>query len=96
MARSCLDLTCLQKSPLWFKLVKIRGNSFFEEGAKGNILELGGLGYMVIPHLICSLKQVEIDFDKLTKSEALNICIAPPIAKARVTNKHCIGALKSQ
>lgn len=43
---------------------------------------------MEIPHLVCSFKPVEIDFEK----ESFNMCIA----KARITNEHCIGVLKSR
>lgn len=84
MARSCLDLTCLRKSPLWSKLVQVHGNSF-----DGGQYLLGDSNYIAIPHLVCSFKfQVDIDSNK----EAFNMCVA----KARVTNEHCIDVLKSR
>lgn len=84
MLGSCVDVTCLHRSPLWQEL---HGSSMFGDGQ----YLLGNSGYINTSHLVCSFKWADQGVNREHREE-FNTCVA----KVRVTNEHCIGVLKSQ
>lgn len=81
MPGSCCDITCFKKSPLFRRADDA---TVFSDGQ----YLLGDSGYMAATHLVAAYKNSYNVRDK----EQFNVCVA----KARVTNEHCIGVLKSR
>lgn len=83
MPGSCQDTTCLKQSPFWEH--RLHPSTFSE----GQYL-LSDSAYGGLPSIVAAFKHTIAG--RIRDREEFNFCIA----KARVTNEHCIGILKSR
>lgn len=77
------DFQCHKRSKLWNYVSATGRNQLFQSGE----YLLGNFVYCCAPHVIGAYR-----VSNTIARENFNICVA----KACVTNKHCIGVLKSQ